>query len=206
MLRTLTVAAVLATAAASMPAAAAEFSGFRVEAQGGWNSTGIDYVGPTGVVVDNSKSSFGYGVEVGYDMPVSETVILGAYGNFAGSTQSYSDMLCPDNATACLLGRPNVNANLGFNWALMARAGFKVADSTLLYGAGGYAQQNVKYYITPVGGLTLDTSENYGGFRFAAGVEQAFGEQFYGKLEYRYSNYQAGVTTNQITAGAGFRF
>ncbi|MGL4541048.1 MAG: outer membrane protein, partial [Polymorphobacter sp.] len=141
-----------------------------------------------------------------YDMPVSETVILGVNANFAGSTQSYTDMLCPEGQSACLLGRDNVNANLGFNWALMARAGFKVADSTLLYGAAGYTQQNVKYYITPVGGRTQSTSENYGGFRFAAGAEQAFGEQFYGKLEYRYSNYQSGVTTNQITAGAGWRF
>ncbi|MGL4541586.1 MAG: outer membrane beta-barrel protein, partial [Polymorphobacter sp.] len=101
MLRSFTVAAVLATAAVAMPATAAEFGGFRVEAQGGWNSTSIDYT-RGGIVYDNSKSSFGYGGEVGYDMPVSETVILGVNANFAGSTQSYTDMLCPEGQSACL--------------------------------------------------------------------------------------------------------
>jgi outer membrane immunogenic protein len=206
MLRTLTVAAVLATAAAAMPAAAAEFSGFRAELQGGWNSTSIGYVSALGVNYENSKSAFGYGAEVGYDFPISESVIIGALGNVSGSTQSYTDMLCPSGTSACLLGRPNVNANLGVNFSLMGRVGFKVADSTLLYGGLGYANQNVKYYITPVGGVTAEDSRSYGGFRLAAGVEQAFGESFYGKVEYRYSNYKDDVTTNQIFAGVGMRF
>ena len=202
MIRALTVAAVLATAAASMPAAAAEFSGFRAELQGGWDSTSIGYVDRFGTNWEKSNSAFGYGAEVGYDFPISEGVILGALGNIAGSTANAEDMLCP-NGGACLLGRDNVNANLGFNFSLMARVGFKVADSTLLYGAGGYANQNIKYYITPVGGTTLADSNSYGGFRLAAGVEQAFGEKLYGKLEYRYSDYNSNLTTNQVWAGVG---
>ena len=109
-------------------------------------------------------------------------------------------------ASACLLGRPNVNANMGVNFSAMARAGFKVADSTLLYGGLGYANQNVKYYITPVGGVTVEDSQSYGGFRLAAGIEQAFGESFYGKVEYRYTNYQDDVSTNQVWGGFGMRF
>jgi outer membrane immunogenic protein len=206
MLRTLTVAAVLATAAAAMPAAAAEFSGFRAELQGGWNSTSIGYVDAFGTNFENSSSAFGYGAEVGYDFPISETVIIGVLGNVSGSTQSYTDMLCPDGTSACLLGRPNVNANMGVNFSAMARAGFKVADSTLLYGGLGYANQNVKYYITPVGGVTVEDSQSYGGFRLAAGIEQAFGESFYGKVEYRYTNYQDDVSTNQVWGGFGMRF
>lgn len=206
MLRTLTVAAVLATAAAAMPAAAAEFSGFRAELQGGWNSTSIGYVDAFGTNFENSSSAFGYGAEVGYDFPISETVIIGVLGNVSGSTQSYTDMLCPSGTSACLLGRPNVNANMGVNFSAMARAGFKVADSTLLYGGLGYANQNVKYYITPVGGVTVEDSQSYGGFRLAAGIEQAFGESFYGKVEYRYTNYQDDVSTNQVWGGFGMRF
>ncbi|TFU05968.1 porin family protein [Polymorphobacter arshaanensis] len=204
MLRTLTVAAVLATAAAAMPAAAAEFSGFRAELQGGWDSTSIGYVDRFGTNWEKSNSAFGYGAEVGYDFPVSETVILGVLGNVAGSTASFDDILC--QTSACLLGRNTVNANMGVNFSAMARAGFKVADSTLLYGGVGYANQSIKFYDTPVGGATVEDSRSYSGFRFAAGGEQAFGESFYGKIEYRYSNYKDNVSTNQVWAGVGMRF
>lgn len=205
MIRALTVAAVVAATAASMPAAAAEFSGFRAELQGGWDQAKVGYTDALGFSYEKSHSGFGYGAEVGYDFPISEGVVLGALGNIAGSTANAEDILCTNNG-ACLLGRPIVNANLGFNFSLMARVGFKVADSTMLYGAGGYANQNIKYYATPVGGVTVEDSNSYGGFRLAAGVEQAFGESLYGKLEYRYSDYGSNLTTNQVWAGVGMRF
>lgn len=204
MLRTLTFAAVLATAAA-MPVAAAEFSGFRAEVQGGWDNPQVTYdvYTTTGVYVGQyhqNHSGFFYGAEAGYDFPVSETIRLGVLASIGGTTVS----LDPEAQNLLY----TTNANVGFNWNLAARAGFKVGDSTMLYGSAGYASTNVKFYVensvTP--GLSYEASRTYGGFLLAGGVEQAFGEMFYGKLEYRYSNYQDGVSRNQIVAGAGIRF
>jgi outer membrane immunogenic protein len=204
MLRPLTVAALLAATAAAVPATAAEFSGFRAEIQGGWDNPLIDYgiFGPEDGywgTYHKSHSGFMYGAEVGYDFPVSDTIIIGALVSVDGTTVKL-------DAT-----HPNISAvaaNVGVQWDIAARAGFKVADSTLLYASAGYANTMVRYYyndlVHPL--ITAEDSRRYGGLLLAAGVEQAFGEKFYGKLEYRYSNYQDGVTRNQIVAGAGMRF
>jgi outer membrane immunogenic protein len=205
MLRTLTVAALLAAAATAAPAAAAEFSGFRAEVQGGWDNPVINYSVFSADDVywgtyHKSHSGFMYGAEVGYDFPVSDTIILGVLASVDGTTVK----LNAEHPTISA-----VSANVGVQWDIAARAGFKVADSTLLYASAGYANTQVKYYYTdilPPLSADLEVSRRYGGFLLAAGVEQAFGEKFYGKLEYRYSNYQAGVTRNQIVAGAGIRF
>lgn len=205
MLRTLTVAALLAATAVAVPSAAADFSGFRAEVQGGWDNPQVTYdvYTTTGVYVGEyhkNHSGFFYGAEAGYDFPVSDTVILGALASIGGTTVSLEPQAQNTLYTT--------NANVGFNWNIAARAGFKVADSTLLYASGGYASTNIKYYVNNVvtPGLSYEASRTYGGFLLAGGVEQAFGEQFYGKLEYRYSNYQSGVSRNQIVAGAGMRF
>jgi outer membrane immunogenic protein len=204
MLRTLTLAALLA-AASAVPIAAADFSGFRAEIQGGWDNPLVNYsvFGPDDIywgTYHKSHSGFMYGAEVGYDFPVSDTIIIGALVSVDGTTVKL-DATHP--------GISAVAANVGVQWDIAARAGFKVADSTLLYASLGYANTMVRYYysdILPPLSPDLEQSRRYGGFLAAAGIEQAFGEKFYGKLEYRYSNYQDGVTRNQIVAGAGIRF
>lgn len=205
MFRALTVAAVVAIAATAVPASAAEFSGFRAELQGGWDHPSVNYD-----VNDNAgtfqgqyyvkHSGFMYGAEAGYDFAVSPTVILGVLGSVSGTTVKLQSEVVNNLY--------NASGSVGLNWNLAARAGFKVADSTLIYGAGGYASTKIKYYIdnptTPA--LSYETNRTYGGFLLAAGVEQAFGEKFYGKVEYRYSNYQSGVHRNDVVFGAGMRF
>jgi outer membrane immunogenic protein len=204
MFRTATFAAFLLSAVA-VPATAAEFSGFRAELQGGWDNPQVTYdvYSAAGVYqgqYHQNHSGFMYGAEVGYDLPVSETIRLGVLASIGGTTVSI------DPEAQNLLY--STNANVGFNWNLAARAGFKVGDSTMLYGSVGYASTNIKYYVnnlvTPA--LSFEDSRTYGGFLFAGGVEQALGESFYGRLEYRYSNYQSGVSRNQIVAGFGMRF
>lgn len=205
MLRTLTVAALLASSVAAVPAAAANFSGFRAELQGGWDNPKVNYSAFDNNNVylgtySRSHSGFMYGAEAGYDFPVSDTIVLGALVSVGGTTVK----LQPEAQNLLW----STNANVGVNWNLAVRAGFKVADSTMLYASAGYANTMIRYYIenstTPA--LSYSDSRRYGGLLLAAGVEQAFGEKFYGKLEYRYSNYQSGVSRNQIVAGAGMRF
>jgi opacity protein-like surface antigen len=205
MIRMLTVAALLAATAVAVPATAAEFSGFRAEIQGGWdnpvaNHDIYDASNNFQYTYHESHSGFMYGGEVGYDFPVSEKIIIGALANVGGTTVKLQPNL-PTNFYS-------TNANVGVNWNIAARAGVKVADSTLLYTSLGYSNTEIHYYTTNSNNsaLSFEDSHRYGGFLVAAGVEQAFAERFYGKLEYRYGDYQSGVSRNQIVAGVGMRF
>lgn len=204
MLRNLTLGLLLASAAA-VPAAAAPFSGFRVEGQIGWDNPVVDYdiYTANGVYVGNyhnSRSGFMYGGEVGYDLPLSDILRLGALFTFNGTTVDVQPQYG--------VNLYDFNAKIGTNWNLGARMGFLVAPATMLYGTLGYAQTAIRYYYTDnvVPANSWEEKRTYGGFLFAAGAEQAFGERFYGKLEYRYQNYQDGVSRNQIVGGVGIRF
>src|SRR3546814_3168180 len=64
----------------------------------------------------------------------------------------------------------------------------QVAPSTMVYAKGGYTNLAVEAnYEGPDD--TFEFDDNADGFRVGAGVEQLFGPNAYGKLEYRYSNY-----------------
>src|SRR3546814_18417470 len=64
----------------------------------------------------------------------------------------------------------------------------QVAPSTMVYAKGGYTNRAVEAnYEGPDD--TFEFDDNADGFRVGAGVEQQFGPNAYGQLEYRYSNY-----------------
>jgi len=65
--------------------------------------------------------------------------------------------------------------------------------SALVYAKAGYTNFRL-------GGANGD------GFRAGAGVEYALGGNLFLKGEYRYSNYEADVSRNQVVAGLGIRF
>ena len=95
--------------------------------------------------------------------------------------------------------------------------GFKASPSTLIYAKGGYTNLAVEAkYEGPDDSREFDN--NADGFRLGAGVEHAFGPNAYGKVEYRYSNYNniehnavdlarsIDLDRHQVVAGVGFRF
>ena len=91
---------------------------------------------------------------------------------------------------------------------------------------GGYTNTSIEAnYETSGDAFEFDT--NADGFRLGAGIEQLFGPNLYGKLEYRYSNYNnldfsddfdldsfdaenfdtdINLDRHQVMAGLGFRF
>ncbi len=105
-------------------------------------------------------SGFAYGGAIGYDAQVSSAVI-GAEAEITGSTTE------EDGVSA------------GRDLYVGARLGYVVAPSTLIYAKGGYTNARVSID---------DDGENFDGYRVGGGIEHNFG-RFYGKLEYRYSNY-----------------
>jgi outer membrane immunogenic protein len=229
--RIATAAFALAGAAfAATPASAQEeFSGFRIEAVAGWDNEGVDFDDD---VFDGGKRSddgFVLGAGAGYDFQMGQFV-FGPEAEFTESTidkEHQEQGVRPANPIATPISA-TYNLEGGGDIYVGGRAGYAVSPNFLLYGKIGYSWH--KLAIEGTGSdngvpFTIDEQLDLGGLRLGAGGEMNFGENFYGKLEYRYSNYNEGdfdvggananleplfsgidVVRHQVVVGAGFRF
>jgi len=170
--------AALALTAAATPAFAQDgsFQGPRAEITGSWDDVKSD---------GESASGFAYGGAIGYDLQRGSAV-FGVEGEVTGSTAKETEA--------------GVTVKAGRDLYAGVRAGYVVVPNTLLYVKGGYTNARV---IGETANIRV--SDNLDGFRLGAGVERNFG-RFYGKVEYRYSNYSQDVERHQVLAGLGVRF
>jgi outer membrane immunogenic protein len=179
-MRILATAALALAAASATPAFAqdadAPFTGPRVEALAGWDRVSID---------GESESGVSYGGAIGYDLQRGSAV-FGVEGEFAGSTVDATDS--------------GVTVKAGRDLYAGVRVGVVASPNTLIYAKGGYT--NARVVVETTG---FRDGANLDGFRLGAGVEQNFGK-FYGKVEYRYSNYESDFDRHQVLAGLGVRF
>lgn len=163
---------------------------------------------------DQSVDGLLYGVEVGYDFAFGGALV-GVEGEFTDSTGKVeTDTNDPDS-----FGYGRVKTDRDFY--VGARAGILADPATLVYVKGGYT--NTKLSLLAFDGETeLDSSFKLDGFRVGAGVERAFANNLYGKLEYRYSKYSEAnfdfgdgdesndfdidTDRHQVAVGVGIRF
>lgn len=184
--------AALAVGAVATPALAQEsapFTGARVEGLVGWDRVQANGGHDDGVT---------YGVAGGYDFQ-SGGLVIGAEGEFNDSTAKS----CAGSRT---IADPRLCAKAGRDLYVGGRVGTVVGGRTLLYAKAGYT--NARFKLTGddgVDAITLDR-RTLDGLRVGAGAEYAIGPNSYVKAEYRYSNYQDGVSRNQVVGGFGFRF
>ena len=206
-----------------------EFSGFRVEALAGYDNEGVDYDDD---VLDGGKRSddgFIFGAGAGYDVQM-DRLVFGGEAEFTESTldREYQEQgLRPANPIATPISA-TYNIEGGGDISVGGRAGYVVSPNFLLYGKIGYSWH--KMAIEGTGSdngvpFNIDEQLDLGGLRLGAGGEMNFGENFYGKVEYRYSNYNEGdfdvrgadanleplfsgidVVRHQVMFGAGYRF
>jgi outer membrane immunogenic protein len=206
-----------------------EFSGFRIEALAGYDNEGVDFDDD---VLDGGKRSddgFALGAAAGYDVQMGQFV-FGVEADFVESTldREYDEQgLRPANPIATPISA-TYNIEGGGDISVGGRAGFAVSPTFLIYGKIGYSWH--KLAIEGTGSdngapFTIDEQIDLAGLRLGAGGEMNFGENFYGKIEYRYSNYNEGdfdvngananleplfsgidVVRHQVMLGAGFRF
>jgi outer membrane immunogenic protein len=115
--------------------------------------------------------TFTYGGQVGVDHDLGNAVV--------GLTAEYQD-----------------SDDSGADISAMLRAGPKVGENLLVYGAVGYSRL----------GVGFGTGEHLNGLRLAGGLEFAIGEHAFVNVEQRYTNYEQGVDGFQTVAGVGFRF
>jgi outer membrane immunogenic protein len=175
-------AAALLAAASAAPAfaqgPAPTFSGGHIEAIGGYDSLhgGGDSTG--GIL---------YGIGAGWDFR-SGNAVFGIEGEAAESTTGECDSgVCIDASRDLYVG---------------VRAGAVVSPTVLLYAKAGYTNARVE---ASAGGTSAGVNED--GVRGGAGVEVAIRNSPVSlRFEYRYSNYEDGLSRHQGVAGLAFRF
>jgi outer membrane immunogenic protein len=218
-------AGTVATPAFAQPAGeASPFTGLRVEGIAGYDSLrsgerdddGVDSNENNG---DESVDGVAFGVGVGYDFDLGG-VVAGVEGEFTESTGEQDSDETVDG----------VNFTSGFETGrdlyVGGRIGFRAAPSTLVYAKAGYTNTSIEGNIEG-GGDRFEFDSNVDGYRLGAGIEQLFGPNAYGKIEYRYSKYSnldfsdnfdiddfdaedfstdIDLDRHQVVAGIGFRF
>lgn len=167
---------VLAAAAAAFatPAMAEDFAG--------------PYVG-AGVTLDNIQGSGdleGFGVSgvggtvfAGYDLPLGEKAFAGVEANADLNTADVSGL------------------EAKWGWGIGARAGFKLNDSTALYGRVGYARNRISF------GGDSDWGK---GVRYGVGVQTGLTEQLSLRAEFSQFNYESDIINNQGSLSLSYGF
>jgi outer membrane immunogenic protein len=179
-------ASVLGLVAAAAPAQA---EGFRAEIHGGWDRVQADNQKDDGIV---------YGLGLGYDFSLGEHAFVGADFSIDDSTQKECEKgSIVANDEACIRAGRDLAAGI--------RVGTKI-ERGKIYALGAYSNARFRFSYTTPAGVTTRESENLDGFRIGAGYEHAFTGNAYGKVEYRYSNYEADVSRHQVLVGVGLNF
>ncbi|MBS0503961.1 MAG: porin family protein [Proteobacteria bacterium] len=186
--------AALAATAMATPALAqdaAPFTGFRLE-----GLVGYDHVKGNG----GGRDGVAYGIGAGYDFQLGGAV-LGIEGEAMDSSAKGCD-------TNFVTATDRICANAKRDLYAGARIGAAVTPNTLLYAKAGYtnARFGVTYTDSATPTANFSARDNLDGIRVGAGVEQKFGQNLYAKAEYRYSNYEQGISRHQVVGGIGFRF
>ena len=179
------------------PAFAADFSGFRLEANGGWDRVGLKVDGDKA-----HKDGFVFGAETGWDYE-SNGFLFGPYAGVDISTAKYCER--SGSYRACAKARRNFEVG--------ARVGAVVSPVSLVYAKVAYVNGRVSASESYSSGSTSYHNEegvNRGGFRAGVGTEYLVGGNVYVKAEYRYTRYKSledvKINRNQVVGGVGYRF
>jgi outer membrane immunogenic protein len=185
--KVLAIGAATLTASLATPAVA---EGFRVEAHGGWDRVQSEGVKSNGLL---------YGVGVGYDLNVGRKLSLGAEATAdLGTTKECERSVLATADQLCARARRDLS--------VVGRLGYAVTPGSQLYLVAGYTNARVRADYTPASGAPVSESDNLNGVRVGGGFQQALGGGAYTKVEYRYSNYEAGTERHQVVVGVGLTF
>ncbi|TPW30795.1 porin family protein [Martelella alba] len=183
------------------------WSGFKVGATGGWNWNQQKFSAKDINSSSHESNSGTIGAFAGYDYQFSNNVVLGVEGDV-----TYN----PDN-NAKFTYAQGQSGKMGYDWegSIRGRLGYAF-DNTLLYTTGGWAIADG--YNLANGTKKEDT---YNGWTIGAGVDYAFTNNIFARVEYRYTDYGNGsssdhgsladvqgkdLTSNRVMAGIGVKF
>ena len=207
------IALLAAIAASALPAAAgaqmipSEFRGFRLEGNVGW-----DRFKSQGTHDDN----VGYGGTIGFDGVIADRFVVGPEASFWRANG------WAENCTGGVNGGSICHKSFE-EYGVAVRAGFLVTPGLLVFGKGGYVNnEQRKRFDAPPGlfysnGRVVGPEQSYnyhghtGGYQFGGGVEYSLAGgslplPVYISGQYVYANYDDHTARQRAMLGIGVRF
>ena len=179
-------------------ATGSSFRGFRLE-----GNFGGDRFQSQGVHND----SFGYGGTVGFDGQIGDRIVIGPEASY-WRADGYSE-----NFTSGVVG--GTVAHKSFDeYGVAVRAGVRLAPQLLVFGKGGYVNnEQRKSFIAPAGQTSYYNHFNTDGYQVGGGAELSLDNRFQGVLaglyvsaQYVYSNYSDHTSRQRVMGGVGIHF
>ncbi len=200
-MRTLIIATATAAIALGATAASAQdltttFRGFRVE-----GDVGGDRFQSQGV--HNDK--LGYGATVGFDGQIGSRIVIGPEASY-WRANNWSQ-----NTTPGVIGG-DVSTRSFQEYGAAIRAGYLVTPSLLVFGKGGYVNnEQRKAFAAPVGETSFYDHYRTDGYQVGGGVEYSLDQlhtpvPVYMNVQYVYSAYDDHTARQRVMAGVGIRF
>jgi len=154
---------------------------------------GLDSISSEG----ESQEGVTSGLTLSYDLPQPRTVIGVQLDLDATDNRSCESDLIVAGDRACIAGKRDSAINL--------RLGRKLGGIATIVGTIGYA--NGRFEASYAGaGITASTHETLDGVRLGIGIRVDVGRKLYARADYRYTNYEQGVSRNQGLVGIGLTF
>lgn len=215
----------------AIPAAAQEsdnFAGFRIEAVGGYDSIGVSIEEEVlGAEVEESDDGVIYGVGVGYDVALGDSITLGLEAEYSDSSVGSSAVFDDEDIEGVILdGTASLDATQDLYFG--GRIGTALSPRALFYVKGGYSMASAEFLATgSIDGETgtIEADAEFDGIRLGGGFEARLTSNFFAKIEYRYTSYTGGdveyegtemnvdeafdffdLNRHQVVIGVGARF
>lgn len=180
----------LAVAGATLAAAVPAGAQMRAEVHGGIDRAGGPGLDTWGEMI---------GAAVGYDAPLANGRA------FIGVEADADYARTRDCRTGYKVAGDRLCGRAGADLSGVVRIGARPSATSAVYLLGGYTRGHVRTTYTS-GALSSRSSDDLDGLRLGIGTEFALGAKAYGKVEYRYSNYEQRFIRHQGLVGIGVRF
>jgi len=175
---------------AAAPAAAQDRAGFRLESR-----VAVETPVFSGPPTDGETFGLGRGMtlgfEGGYDIALSDRILIGPYATF-----EVSDLETCDGSD-CISSQDNIAGGL--------HGGFLLGERTMLYAKVGYARLALDAHVRG-----RDMADAGGGWQAALGYEHAFANELYVRMEAGYADngriFAVDFQRYHSTLAAGMRF
>jgi len=179
-------------------ASAEPFQGFHVGAGiGGSKVQSEDAIPGFARKADNDASGFAYRAFAGYDLRVSERIVIGAEAGISGGDKKIESRI--DTA--------RVKVDPGRGYDVTARLGFLATDNLMLYGRAGWARQDFEREIRFTNNATVIRSDkDVDGKLFGVGAEYAVSDNIAVRAEYDRTDFDGDRKRDRLLVSAAYRF
>lgn len=171
------------------------------------DSDDIDLGGGATASIDSlNGNGVGLGLYAGYDYLVSESFFVGGELNLNFSDAEMK--LGFDDGVDTQQARFQAKESYGIS----GRAGYKINNSTAIYGRLGWVDTKFKESQSVNGIKVFGDKHTNDGFLYGAGLQSFIGDNASIRVEYTATDYghfedgAAGVTNNKVSAGFGWNF